>query len=201
VPEYRTPEGGEPLMGEHAYRTAEVGTINAYRTALACTKARGKKIQAGLAELGVSPDIYVRSSGFPGDRMRLTELVPIGDVVPDGWRLMKSTGRLEPRRGKTGEAARQWLAEHQPIDVRHVMEENGLPRAAWIPGDGFGYRIVSPQFFEHDGALWARYAAEPGTSGSGFDNKPCTWEPIKLSEFYAAYETNQASEDGGDSDA
>jgi hypothetical protein len=185
-------------MGEHAYRTAEVGIVNAYRTALACAKARNEKIKNALVELGVSYEIFVRTSGFPGGKMRITDLVPSSDHVPNGWRLMKSTGRLEPRRGKPGEAAREWLAKHQPIDVRHVMEENGLPRAAWIPGDGFNYRIVSPQFFEHDGALWARYAAEPGTSGSGFDNEPCTWEPIKLSEFYAAYEAHQAADEVGE---
>lgn len=181
-------------MTEYAYRTSDVEIVNEYRTAVACSKARGKKIAAALAELGVGPEIYVKFSGFPGDRMRFTEVVPVGDYVPDGWRLMKSTGRLEPRRGKPGEAARQWLADHQPIDVRNVMEARGLPRAAWIPGDGFNYRIVSPSFFERDGVLWARYAAEPGTSGSGFDTQPCTWEACKLSEFYAAYEAHQAEE-------
>lgn len=69
-----------------------------------------------------------------------------------------------------------------------------MPRASWIPGSGFGWRVVSPQFFEHDGALWVRYAAEPGTGESGFDNDRCTWEPCKLSEFYAALEAVQAAE-------
>jgi hypothetical protein len=187
-------------VAEHAYRTADANIINEYRTALACAKARQKKITSALSDLGVSTEVMVSSTGFPGGKMRIRDLVPIGDFVPDGWRLMKSTGRLEPRRGKPGEGARQWLADHQPIDVRHVMEQHGLPRAAWIPGDGFRYRIVAPHFFEHDAALWARYAAEPGTSETRFDSQRCTWEPCKLSEFYAAYEAYQAAhpEDGGD---
>lgn len=179
-------------VAEHAYRTSDPVILAAYRQALLDADARRMKIRTGLARLGVGPEVYVRSSGFPGDQMRITEVVPVGDVIPDGWRLMKRTGRLEPRRGKPGEPARQWLAEHQPIDVRHVMEQHGLPRAAWIPGDGFNWRIVSPQFFEHDGVLWARYAAEPGTSDSGFDTQTCTWDRCKLSEFYAAYEAHQA---------
>lgn len=181
-------------MGEVAYRTTDPAILAAYRQACAEVKTQGKKIRDALAALGVGPKIYVRSSGFSGDRMRLTELVPVDGAVPEGWRLMKRSGRLEPRRGKPGEAAREWLAEHQPVDVRHIMEQHGLPRSAWIPGDGFNYRIIQPQFFEHDGAMWARFAAEPGTSESGFDSKPCTWDRCKLSEFYAAHEAHQAAE-------
>lgn len=175
-------------MSEHAYRTAAPEILAAYRKAVADADVQREKIRVALAELGVGPEVFVRSSGFPGDSMRIEDLVPVGDHVPDGWRLLKSSGRLEPRRGKPGEAARQWLLEHQPVDVRNVMEKNGLPRAAWVPGDGFGWRVVSPQFFEHGDALWARYAAEPGESG--FDTQPCTWEPCKLSEFYAAAEAH-----------
>jgi hypothetical protein len=184
-------------VAEHAYRTADVGIVNEFRVAVSCMKARNKKIKKGLTELGVGEQVFVRSSGFPGDRMRIEDLVPVDGHVPDGWRLMKRTGRLEPRRGKPGESARAWLTEHQPVDVRHVMEQHGLPRAAWIPGEGFGWRIIAPQFFDHDNALWACYAAEPGTGESGFDTQKCTWDAIKLSEFYTAYEAHRAAEGGG----
>ena len=183
-------------MNERAYRTDDAGIVGAYRDTVSEAQAQGKKIREALAALGVGDQIYVRSSGFSGDSARITDLVPVGDHIPDGWRLMKRTGRLEPRRGKPGESARQWLLEHQPIDIRTVMEKHGLPRAAWVPGEGFGWRVIQPSFFEHDGALWACYAAEPGTSDSGFDTQKCTWQPCNLSEFHAAREAHEFEKEG-----
>lgn len=185
------------MSTEYAYTTSAPEIVAAYRQALADAEAQGRKICEGLAAIGAGPEIYVRSSGFPGSKTQFTEIVPVGDAVPEGWRPMKRSGRLEPRRGKPGEKARQWLAEHQPVDVRYVMEQHGLPRASWIAkGNDFNYSITVPHFFEHGGSMWARYQGEPGTSGSGFDNDKCTWDPCKLSAFYAAYEAFQAAEDG-----
>ncbi len=176
------------MSTEHAYSTDNPEIVDAYRRAVEKHNAFGQWMRTELDALGAGPRVLVRSSHFSGDKQELTAIEQSGDHIPEGWR--KVRGNLEPRRGKPGEAARQWLADHQPVDVRHVMEGHGLPRSCWIPASpgSFSFRLVSPELFEHDGTLWACYEGEPGTSDSGFDDKPCTWTPRKLSEFHAARE-------------
>lgn len=182
-------------MTEKAYSTSDPEIVAVYRQALADRAEMGKKIAAGVRVLGAGPRVFVRDSGFSGIARSITAVEQQGDHIPDGWRVVG--GNLEPRRGKPGEAARQWLTDHQPVDVRGVMEKHGLPRSCWLPrGREFGWSISRPALFEHDGVLWASYAAEPGTSDSGFDTEKCTWEPRKLSEFHAAREASEAAEQG-----
>lgn len=175
------------MTTEFAYSTDDPATVAAYRQALADRNEFAARIRADVEQLGAGPRVYLTSSGFPDSPDRITAVEQRGDHVPDGWRVVR--GHLEPRRGKAGDGARRWLADHQPVDVRHVMEQHGLPRAAWVPRDReFGWSIVTPKLFLHDGTLWACYAAEPGTGGSGFDDDRCTWTPRRLSEFHAAWE-------------
>lgn len=178
---------------QRAYSTGDPAALTAYREAVEQHRTFGKKIAAALEALGCGPRVYLRQGLVSGDRQRVTALEPKGDHVPEGWRLMKSSGMLEPRRGKPGEPARRWLAEHQPTDVRHVMEAHGLPRSCWLPGSrDFSYRISAPTLFEHEETLWAMFDAEPGASGSGFDDQKCTWTPRKLSEYHTAREAHEA---------
>jgi hypothetical protein len=179
-------------MDECAYSTDNPAAVAAYRQALTERNAYTARIRPDLEALGAGPSVYFRSSGFPGSPDRVSAIEHRGDHVPDGWRLVR--GSLEPRRGKPGEDARRWLAAHQPVDVRHVMESHGLPRASWLPREReFGWQIVSPYLFEYDGTLWACYASEPGTTDSGFDRQRCTWTRRKLSEFHAAREAMEAA--------
>ncbi|AXH89440.1 hypothetical protein [Micromonospora aurantiaca] len=181
------------MTNEHAYSTNDPTIVNAYRQALADRAEMGKKIAADVKALGAGPRVFVRDSGFSGISRSITAIEQQGDHIPDGWRVVR--GNLEPRRGKPGEAARQWLAEHQPVDVRAVMEKHGLPRSCWLPrAQEFGWSISRPALFEHDGEVWACYAVEPGTSDSGFDTEKCTWTPRKLSEFHAAREAAEEAE-------
>jgi hypothetical protein len=183
---------------ERAYSTSDPAIVAAYRQACADRTATGKRIAAAVADLGAGPRVFVRSLGFGGPD-RITAIEQSGDHVPDGWRVVR--GNLEPRRGTPGEVARQWLADHQPVDVRGVMEAHGLPRACWIPRDReFGWTVSRPKLFEHDATVWACYETEPGTADSGFDTDRCTWEPRPLSEFYAAWEAHEATtaEQGGE---
>lgn len=181
------------MTDEHAYSTDNPETVNAYLRAVDQRNAFGKWMRTELDKLGAGPRVFLRGGGFSGDKQRVTAIEQTGDHIPDGWRVVR--GNLEPRRGKPGEAARQWLADHQPVDVRHVMEGHGLPRSSWVSRDGgFGWTIVTPKLFEHDGVLWACYDGEPGTGESGFDTQKCTWTPRKLSEFHAAWEAVQAAD-------
>lgn len=176
------------MTDQRAYSTDNPDAVAAYRQAVAERNAFGPRLKAAVEALGAGPRVFVRSGLISGDKQSLTALEQKGDHVPEGWRVMKSSGHLEPRRGKPGEPARQWLAEHQPVDVRSVMEQHGLPRSCWIPTQGFSYRIAAPELFEHDGVLWTLFEAEPGSSDTGFDDKACTWTPRQLSEFHLARE-------------
>ncbi|PZG12451.1 hypothetical protein C1I95_25725 [Micromonospora craterilacus] len=176
------------MSTERAYSTADPAIVAAYRRAVAARKAAFDRLSADLKTLGAGPRVKAYAGTFPGSADTITAIEQQGDHIPDGWRLVR--GNLEPRRGKPGEDARRWLADHQPVDVRHAMESHGLPRAAWIPrGSDLGYRVVAPRLFEHDGTLWALYDAEPGTVE--FDSGKCSWTPRKLSEFHAADEARE----------
>ena len=177
-------------MTQHAYSTDNPAAVAAYRQAKESDIAFSGRLRADVEALGAGPRVYLRS-GFGGPK-EITALEQKGDHIPEGWRVVR--GNLEPRRGKPGEAARQWLADHQPGDVRHVLTGHGLPRSVCVPNPGgSSYRVVAPEIFEHDGVLWALYEAEPGTDELGFDRTPCTWAPRKLSEFHAAFEAFQES--------
>jgi hypothetical protein len=184
-----------------AYSTDNPATVTAYLQAVADRNAMGKSIHDDVLALGAGRRVMMRGGSFAGDRQKIVAIEQQGDHVPDGWRVVR--GNLEPRRGKPGDIARRWLEDHQPIDVRHVMEGHGLPRAVWVPrSDGsFSYRIVKPELFDHDGTLWACYEGEPGKSDSGFDTEPCTWEARKLSEFYAAKEARETAKATADAGA
>jgi len=180
------------MSTEHAYSTSNPAIVAAYREAVQRNTEYGPRMRADVEALGAGPRIYMRNGSFD-EPNRITALEQKDGHIPDGWRFVR--GHLEPRRGKPGEQARQWLADRQPADARHALTSHGLPRAVWVPASNgsFSYRIVSPDLFEHDGTLWACYEIEPGTSGSGFDEERCTWTPRKLSEFHAAREVFEAS--------
>lgn len=176
-------------MTQFAYSTDNPEAVAVYRAAKDDHAGFAAKLRADVEALGAGPKVYVRN-GFGGPN-EVTALEQKGDYIPEGWRVVR--GNLEPRRGKPGDAARKWLAGHQPTDVRHVLTKHGLPRNVWVPSPSQGnYRVCAPEIFEHQGVLWALYEAEPG-AGLGFDDSPCTWTPRKLSEFHAAFEAFQES--------
>ena len=173
-----------------AYSTDNAAAVAAYRQAKQDTTF-AERMRADVEALGAGPRVFVRGGGF-GTPQRVTALEQKGDHIPEGWRIV--AGNLEPRRGKPGEQARQWLADHQPVDVRHVLTGHGLPYEVWVPNPKAGnYRVCKPEIFEHEGVLWALYEAQPGTGGIVVDDAKCTWTPRKLSEFHAAFEAFQES--------
>lgn len=177
------------MPDEYAYSTDDPEILTAYREALAARNEFGARLKADCEALGVA-GAYVRR-GVWGSPDEINALGPdeFGQI-PDGWRMVR--GQLEPRRGRPGEAARQWLADHQPPDVRHVMTKHGLPRHSSIPSGTGGYRMSAPALFEHEGTLWASYEGKPGNLLDG--DEKCTWTPRKLSEFHAAREAAEAAD-------
>jgi hypothetical protein len=182
------------MADQYAYSTNDAAAVAAFRQARADLRAYGERVQDACAALGGSKGPLVHH-GVWGRPDEIVGLEPDGSgAIPDGWRMVR--GRLEPRRGKPGDPARQWLADHRPPDVRHVLTQHGLPRHAAVPAKGqtFTHRLISPVLFEHEGTLWACYEGKPGDRFDGSDEPGCTWTPRHLSEFYAAREALEASQ-------
>lgn len=181
------------MTDQRAYSTSDPAVLAAYHRAVADRDSWKDRLKTDVEALGAGPR-YFGMRGAMGSPASLSGLEQKGEHVPDGWRTVR--GHLEPRRGKPGEQARQWLAEHQPVDIRHALVGRGMPRSVWIPASegSFSYRVVSPEFFMHDETIWVLYDAEPGSGESGFDTEKCTWTPRKLSEFYAAKESFDAAQ-------
>jgi hypothetical protein len=156
------------------YSSNDPRLLAIYRQALADRDALTNRLAADLEALGAGPGIYGHSGGhgFPDE---FTAIDQCGLHLPPGW-AVAGRGKLRPIVGPAGDIARQWLAEHRPADPRHELAAHGLPRQVWIPipGEPGEYQIAQVDLAEHDGVLWARYPAEPG-SHTDFYDQPCTW--------------------------
>lgn len=183
-------------MNQYAYSTDNPEAVAAFRQAVADLQAFGERVLADCAALGGNEGPLVHG-GIWGSQDRIVGLGPDGSgTIPAGWRIVR--GRLEPRRGKPGDLARQWLADRQPPDVRHVMTKYGLPRHSRVPAqsNGFTHRMIAPVLFEHEGTLWACYEGKPGDDFDGPEASAaggCSWTLRKLSEFHAAREALEAA--------
>jgi hypothetical protein len=173
------------MTDEYAYSTGDPAALAAYRETREAVQRFAEALKVDCEALGGNDGAYVRF-GVWGGRNKIFGLIPDGSgTIPDGWRLVRD--QLEPRRGKPGEAAREWLDAHQPPDVRHAMTGHGLPRHSSVPSGTGGYLMKSPVLFEHDDTLWACYEGKPGDRITSTE-AGCTWTPRKLSEFHAARE-------------
>jgi hypothetical protein len=178
------------MSDEYAYSTDNPEAVAAFRQTRADLISFKDRVRAACAELGGNNGPLVRQ-GIWGSPDEIVGLDPDDSgTIPEGWRIVR--GRLEPRRGKPGDGARKWLAEHQPPDMRHAMVGHGLPRHSQTPSNTGGFRLSAPALFEHDGVLWACYSGKPG-EGVIDDGQACTWTPRKLSEFHAAREAVKAA--------
>jgi hypothetical protein len=172
---------------QHAYSTDNPEIVAAFVAAVQARSAFAARIIADAEALGNNKG-PLRTAGVLG-LDRTVGLAPDDpENPPAGWRYMKSLNRLEPvARGKAGEAARAWLAAHQPSpaeDGRAVLEGHGLPRTTGMSAMFSSGTVSTPQIFEHDGTVWALYDRKP--------ERECTWTPRKLSEFHAAREAFEA---------
>ena len=176
-------------MTETAYSTNDPKIVAAFQEARTAERTAARRAVDDAVALGKNKGpLIVRGIWDIPDRV--VGLAPDDPTdPPEGWVYIKTRDRLEPRRGNAGVAARDWLAAHQPIDVRRVLTKHGLPRnSKSADSDVSGrYQLLSPTVFEHEGALWARYRGEVDVIAG-----ECTWTPRKLSEFYAAREAVEA---------
>lgn len=176
---------------QYAYSTDKPEVLAAYHLVRREMREFGQRMRADCEALGGNSGGLL-NRGVWGSPDRIVGLMPDGSgTVPDGWRMVRE--RLEPRRGKPGEAARRWLADHQPPDVRHTLTGHGLPRHSSVPTKAMTYQLIPPVLFELDGTLWVCYEGKPGDelmSGETLDES--IWTPRRLSEFHAAREEAEA---------
>lgn len=175
---------------EQVFSTDDPAIVAAFRAAEATRQETARRIIDDAEALGKNRGVQFRAGvwNLP-DRIEGLFVDDPADP-PEGWVYVKGRDRLEPRRGAAGEVARQWLADHQPFDVRHAMIAHGLPRNARSSAELSGaYRLIPPVVFEHEGVLWAHYRGHLG----GMEGE-CTWTPRKLSEYYAAREAWEAAQ-------
>jgi hypothetical protein len=169
-------------MTGYAYTTSDPKTVDAYRAAYFAREDANERLLLGKAMLGC--DAAYGIAGTTGQPHRITAFsLPRNGQVPAGWELA-GDARIRPQKGKTGAAARAWLADHHPGDLRYVMEQHGLPRNVWLPGRG-DRLIVEPELVIYDNALWALYPIEPGVEPD-FHSTKCTWTPCTVDEFSVA---------------
>ncbi|GAA4439661.1 hypothetical protein [Phytohabitans houttuyneae] len=175
-------------MSEYAFSTDDAAAVAAYREAVDAERAAARKAVDAAVQLGKNKGALIVYGiwDLPNRVVGLAADDPTDP--PEGWRYVKTRDRLEPARGAAGQAARDWLATHQPVDVRAVLRQHGLPRNSRSEAELSGrYRLSVPIVFEHGGVLWAKYTGHLG----GVEGE-CTWTPRKLSEFYAAKEAHEA---------
>jgi len=179
-----------------AYATTNPDTVAAFLDATTAQQTFARRVCADAKTLGRNGGVlHITRPGGGHEIVGLATDDPTNP--PDGWTHIKSRNRLEPRRGKAGDPARQWLADHTPPAANPigVLTRHGLPGYDTY-GDGDGrIRFGSPTVFAHAGAVWALYRHTPsndwipgGTTvfGDGWAKRP-------LSEYYAAREAFDAA--------
>jgi hypothetical protein len=156
------------------YSTDDPATVAGFRQSQVDFEAARLKALADAASFGKNKGVLVRRSLGRIEIIGLAADDP--KDPPTGWRYVRE--QLEPRLGKPGESARQWLAAAQPPSLRDVMEQRyELPMH-------FGF-LGTPGVFEQGGEVWVIYGGEPdGEVGP-------LWRRRKLSEFHAAKERLQ----------
>lgn len=141
------------------------------------------RFHAECANLGIDPD-KVQGNTWSGNitGVRYND----GDPIPEGWRHDKRSGQLRPAlktaAGKRIDAALKTMRRPEPAD-----DIPGMPYTYW-PDEGNGIYRVRMRL--HGGAL---YAVWPCPVGSDLGVDLALWERVKLSEFYAMVEAEEAA--------
>lgn len=177
-------------MAEHAFNLDSPTAVGAYAEACEAGRTAGLRAIADAEALGGNDGPAV-SRGMWNHADEITGLFAAKDNTPPpaGWVYVARHETLRPARGKAGNAARTWIADHPlTADARATLADTyGLPHYSRTYADGLRYRIARPHVFQYAGALWARY--------QGDIDGDCLWTPQPLSAFYTALEAAQAEQE------
>ncbi|WP_188187987.1 hypothetical protein [Nonomuraea sp. SYSU D8015] len=160
------------------YRSTHPDALTAWHTAADARQEWTKQMQAFLDEHGFGKrTVYVGHSG----RVLGIEHVD-GEDAPDGWRVDQRTGYLMPRlKTRAGKQIDARLAELVQPDPRNKMP--GMPMQCFVSLALLtcGMRIIRDTLY----AEWSRPIPQDQVDSA-------IWQRIKLSEYYAAREADEA---------
>ncbi len=155
-------------------------------------------VTAAARELGKNTGV-MRAAGTAdgGAGTTIGLAVDDPDDPPAGWVYNRGRKMLRPVRGRAGNAARQWLDDHQPppgAAVHAILARFGLPLHDLLGNIGdMSYRFSVPTVGHVDGVVWALYQGHPGVWYDLALTEPSPpWVRRRLSEFYAAEEAATA---------
>ncbi|MEU8199481.1 hypothetical protein AB0C10_37430 [Microbispora amethystogenes] len=147
------------------------------------------RFHAECAKLGIDPD-KVQGNTWSGTITGVT--YDDGDPIPEGWRHDKRSGHLRPAlktaAGKRIAAVLKTMRRPEPAD-----DVPGMPYTYWPDDDNRIYRVRMRLNGDVLYAVWPR----PVGDDLGVDL--ALWEPVKLSEFYAMVEAEEAAAPGSPS--
>lgn len=116
-----------------------------------------------------------------------------GNNAPEGWRIDRKNDTLTPKRSnKIGKTIAADMDKCSMRDLRQDLHDFGM--VTWTMGEvgyGSGIAMLSPGVAFMEGACWVSWSKELKPGKGGYD--PDIWEPVKLSEFYAAKERADAA--------
>lgn len=152
------------------------------------------RVEDTLAGLGFPGRQFATRDGMTGLTVTGVEH-PRSEPVPPGWRRdQKLPSTITPRRSiKAGKAAAAALDELTRPDPRKDMP-GGMPPIAGAAGAmAFLRAAIEPL----DGAVYVRWPQEISVRDAACID-PTVWERVRLSEYYAACERQDAEQDGDD---
>ena len=157
-----------------AFKTTNPEIVAAWKATAEQIREANKRAVREAEAIGKNNGLMIQRALGEEKFVGLSPLDP--EDPPEGWRYVR--GQFEPRRGKAGDAARQWLASVQRPDLRGILAGHGLPRMTTFR---YGFMGV-PGLVMHDAAVYAIYKGGPDS-----DVGPA-WESCRPSEYYAAQE-------------
>lgn len=158
-------------------------------TAYAQSEAANRELHDRLKEASelVSGRNFMSHLGFRGTTIVGLALLDddTPDKYPDGWMKLKRDDYLTPnKRTKAGKQAQAWLDSFAFPDLATAMEPFGVPRNSMAIGDNvFDGHWYSPGIARYGDRVFVTWNENVNWSGSDY------FEPIKLSEYYAAKES------------
>ena len=120
--------------------------------------------------------------------------IPQDEFPPKGWRMLQQYA-VPDKRTKAGKQADYMLrAVKHPGDPRHSL--TGMPPDVSTPG---GFSSCGMRMLEDGAAFYVWWRIDPAAcresfSRGKFEIDRSLWEPVPLSEYYAAVEAADAAE-------
>jgi hypothetical protein len=178
----------------YVYRSRSPEVLDAMRAAQNSIRAYVKATGQILDDAGVgSHGVYRESSGWSVAKFRGLA-VPDGEQPPHGWR-MGAQYAVPDKRTKAGKQVAAALdAVKHPGDPRMALI--GMPPDVSTPG---GFTSPGTRFLEDGAAFYVTWRVDPATCRESFTRGTFQidrdlWEPVLLSEYYAAVEAAGAAE-------